>query len=470
MITLKEIFKLSENSLNLKLEQYEDEIQYENKLEKLNAVIIYSLNNNLLNEEESKIIDSTIYDEIMKSNPQNYEDFMSEYGKSLQLRNNPKLNLMSKFNFDLNSFKSWENPKLVQTLKLNIENDKLFTSMSEINKTTDKFGNIITQQYILSIMKNNSINISKLQNANNNYTCELVQTLKTKHKNEILDVRIGNIINTIDENIPTQYIISYSIDRIEVCQNSGKDTNFKLIQNLEKDGETIKLIGMNDNIILYVTNDNIVKFWKIPKSINQKIELITSFKKYKNWNKFKLTKSYIIITTNENTIEVIEIPEINNLNKESDLKTIATLKGHTKKIYSYTISNDIVTTNEFGDNIIKNYIVSLSDDKTIKFWEISNDKKLSENVKLIKSYYGYTNCTPTSIIINKNNIYFSLILSNTTFDIWDIKNYKLLSTPQLDFYLIDIEMTDKYIIGITTTNEIKIWEKDINIFKNKIIF
>jgi len=83
MSILEKIFNLNESELNLQLKDYEDETYYSSKLEKLNAVIIHTLNNNKLNKEESKIVESKIFDKVMnslaKDNKKSYEFFINLY-------------------------------------------------------------------------------------------------------------------------------------------------------------------------------------------------------------------------------------------------------------------------------------------------------------------------------------------------------------------------------------------------------
>jgi hypothetical protein len=62
--TLKQIFSYSEEELDQILEDYQDENDY-NNIERLNAVIIYLFNDNLLNEEDSKIVESKEYNLII---------------------------------------------------------------------------------------------------------------------------------------------------------------------------------------------------------------------------------------------------------------------------------------------------------------------------------------------------------------------------------------------------------------------
>ena len=102
MTTIKEIFNFTESELKNKLIEYEDETHYSNNLERINAVIIHSFNNELLNPKEMEIVESKNYDNVMKSNPKSYSDFLNllKVKKKINININPQL------------LKSWNNPKV----------------------------------------------------------------------------------------------------------------------------------------------------------------------------------------------------------------------------------------------------------------------------------------------------------------------------------------------------------------------
>jgi len=81
MLTLEEIFNLTEKELDIKLKEYNDNTKYSNLSDKIDALIIELYNNSLLNKEELKIVGNPNYDKIMELKPKNYDEFVIFYNE-----------------------------------------------------------------------------------------------------------------------------------------------------------------------------------------------------------------------------------------------------------------------------------------------------------------------------------------------------------------------------------------------------
>jgi len=108
LTTIEKIFSFSKKELRLQLLKFNDTQEYSNILELRNALIIQAFNNNQLNEKESKIVEDDKFDLIMKTNPENYNDFLEKLSNKFK----SKINI----NINPNHLKSWKYPKIIKTI------------------------------------------------------------------------------------------------------------------------------------------------------------------------------------------------------------------------------------------------------------------------------------------------------------------------------------------------------------------
>ena len=467
-IKIEEIFNLTGSDLKNKLLEYEDETKYSNNLERINAVIIHSFNNELLNPKEMKIVESDNYDNVMKSNPKSYSDFLNllKVKKKINININPQL------------LKSWNNPK-VTTLEGHTDTVSS-VAVSDIINTADGF----RKQYIISGSHDKTIKIWDLS------TFELVETLKG-HTHYVMSVAVSSVKNTatLPNNIEKQYIISGSIDyTIKIWDMS----TFELVETLEGHTSRVNSVVVISSIekatnlpkqyIISGSMDDTIKIWdmstfKLIKTLEghtdsvNSVAVISSIEKATN-----LPKHYIISGSADKTIKIWDF---------STFKLVETLEGHTTSVWSVAVSDkyiisgsadttikiwdlstfelvetleghiDIVncvvvsgiinTTDEFGNIISKQYIISGSDDETIKIWDISTFKL----VKTLKKHTGAVLSVAVSSIINTTDKFANIISSveNTatlpdnigkqyiisgsgdeTIKIWDLSTFELIKT------------------------------------------
>jgi len=325
MITIEEIFNLNEDDLKIKLIEYDDdETNYSNNLEKINAVIIHSFNNSLLISEEMEIVESTNYNRVMKSNPKSYSDFLNllTHKKKINININPEL------------LKSWNTFKV--------------TTLEGHNKFVSSV--VVTDQYIISGSIDKTIKIWDLS------TFELVASLE------------GHTSGVNSLVVSDKYIISGSYDRtIKIWDLS----TFKLVTTLEGHTDIITSLvvssventtDLSDNIgkqyIISGSYDKTIKIWDFST-----FKLVETLEGHTNWiNSVAVSKDnkYIISGSSDDTIKIWDL---------STFKLVATLEGHTSAVMSVAVSDIINTPDKFGNNIGKQYIISGSDDKTIKIWE-----------------------------------------------------------------------------------------------------
>jgi hypothetical protein len=83
MTTLKEIFSLNLIQLDQQIRKYDEKYKRNDYSisGRINILILYSFNNNHLNEEESKIVKSEEYNKVMKTQPRTYEEFINKFIK-----------------------------------------------------------------------------------------------------------------------------------------------------------------------------------------------------------------------------------------------------------------------------------------------------------------------------------------------------------------------------------------------------
>jgi len=438
MITIEEIFNFTKSELKNKLLEYKDETHYSNNLERINAVIIHSFNNKLLNSEEMEIVESDNYDRVMNLNPKSYLEFLN------------LLNTKKKINININPelLKSWNTPKITtleghthnvnsvvvssdnkyiisgsfdRTIKIwNLSTFELVTtleghtdSVSSVVVSGNKFGNNIGKQYIISGSSDTTIKIWDLS------TFELVTTLEG-HTVSIYSVAVSGIINTTDKfgnNIGKQYIISGSYDRtIKIWDLS----TFRLVATLEGHTASVNSVVVS-GIINYPNN---------------------------------ISKQYIISGSFDETIKIWDL---------STFKLVKTLEGHTNFVMSVAVISSVENTTNLPDNIGKQYIISGSYDSTIKIWDFST-------FELVKTLEGHTNSV-NSVVISSDNKYIISGSYDHTIKIWDLSTFKLVTTLEKHTGSVNsvtvsssVKNTDKfekqYIISGSNDDTIKIWEQN----------
>ena len=140
----------------------------------------------------------------------------------------------------------------------------------------------------------------------------------------------------------------------------------------------------------------------------------------------------------------------NELLKFWNTPKITTLEGHTQVVFSVTVSGK--------------YIISGSLDNTIKIWDLSTSKL----VTTLEGHNGYVMSVAVSGIINTakfpDNIGKQYIISGSedkTIKIWDFSTFKLIKSLESHTNSVkSVAVSDKYIISGSEDNTIKIWEKN----------
>ena len=410
MLTLEQIFSFTEKELNSKLKEYKS--SYSRRKEKLNAVIIDAFNNNQLNEEESKIVETSAYDSAINLNPSSYIEFMRFYNEFIRFynaitRNNQIINLnMSK--------KSWITPK-VTILKEHIERGTGF-SLIRLNATCLAVSN----KYIISNL-NNKIKIWDLS------TFEF--TILEGHTEKVNCVAVSGIINTTDEFgniISKQYIISGSSDNtIKIWDLS----TFELVASLEGHTDNVNCVAVSNKYIISGSYDNTIKIWdlftfKLVASLEGHTESVLSIAVSDiDNNPDNIGKQYIISGSWDKTIKIWNL---------STFKLVATLKEHAS--VRYVKSND-------------NYIVSSSDDNITKLWKFINGK-----IELLYTFDGFNAAINDNIVITAKD---------NKINIWDIETFELIATLEGDKNPINsLTLNNNLIISSEYDDIIKVWQKN----------
>jgi len=432
MTTIEEIFNLSEDELKSKLIEYEDEIHYSNNLKRINAVIIHSFNNSLLNSKEMEIVESNNYDRIMKSNPTSYSDFLNllKPRKKINININPQL------------LKRWNTPK-VTTLEGHT-NFVTSVAVSGIINTSDN----IEKQYIISGSSDKTIKIWDLS------TFKLVETLEG-HTEYVTSVAvISSVEKTAD--LPKKYIISGSADKtIKIWDLS----TFKLVETLEGHTSDVASLTVSSKYIISGSFDKTIKIWDL--STFKLVETLEGHTD--NVNCVAVSDKYIISGSADTTIKIWDL---------STFELVETLEGHIQTVLYVAVSGIInTTTNKFG----KQYIISGSDDNTIRFWDLST-------FKLVKTLEGHTRLVSSvavSSVFNTTDKFGNIISKqyiisgsyDSTIKIWDISTFKLVSileahTSSVTSVTVSsvFNTTNKfekqYIISGSKDRTIKIWEQN----------
>ena len=461
---LEKIFDFTIKELNLQLIKYKDETEYSNNLEKLNAVIIHNFNNNKLNEQESKIVESDNYDNTMNLNPENYNEFIEFYNKLNKkiILKNSKINI----NIKKELLKSWRTPKLITTLGDDIEWVNSI-AISNVEKAIDNFGNNISEQYIISGSADKTIKVWKINYNEKLSNFEFIKKLEG-HTNHVTCVAISD-----------KYIISGSIDKtIKIWEISN---DFKCIETLENNN-SVSSVAIKNQYIVSGLDDFTIKVWTIIKENNNThFELLEILKGHTNYvssleisniniinnNDNIINTQYIVSGSYDNTIKVWFIINYKNenltTNKNYLITCIKTLKGNNNWFHSISMND--------------NYLVSGSNDSTIKIWKIINthNKKDSINypsfqlVEISKNHIGSVN----SVAISKNtdNIIVSGSNDNTVkiwkqskdnFSLLEFECITTINEPEPLICVAIGNIGDKqYIIScLAETNKIKVWEKN----------
>ena len=137
-------------------------------------------------------------------------------------------------------------------------------------------------------------------------------------------------------------------------------------------------------------------------------------------------------------VEKIYVEE-NELSKL--LEDTKTLSGHNNSVRSVAITPD------------RKYIVSGSDDNTIKIWDFNSGKE-------IKTLSGHNN-EVMSVAITPDEKYIVSGSADKTIKIWDFnsgENVKTLSGHNGSVYSVAITPDEKYIVSGSADNTIKIWD------------
>ncbi|MDX4038461.1 caspase family protein [Aliarcobacter skirrowii] len=130
-------------------------------------------------------------------------------------------------------------------------------------------------------------------------------------------------------------------------------------------------------------------------------------------------------------------------------KLLKTLNGNSNIVNSVAISSD------------SRYIVSGSDDTTVKLWDISSGK-------LLKTLNGHSYWV-SSVAISSDNRYIVSGSSDRTIKLWDVNSGKLLKTFRGHYgtiYSVAISSDSRYIVSGSDDKTVNLWDlKSGNIIK-----
>jgi len=189
----------------------------------------------------------------------------------------------------------------------------------------------------------------------------------------------------------------------------------------------------------------------------------------KSWNNYKVTTleghrysvnsvavsdKYIISGSDDKKIKIWDL---------STFELIKTLKVHTDDVISVVVSGIINVSDEFGNIISKQYIISGSSDTTIKIWDLST-------FELVTTLKGHTYAVYSVAVSGKYIISGS---RDKTIKIWDLSTFKLVAT--LEGHTNDVNsvvvssvfntankfgnnISKQYIISGSRDRTIKIWD------------
>jgi len=474
MTTLKEIFSLSIEEINSLLEEYEHVRDY-NDSKKLKQLIVYLNNSRLLNDEDSKIVDSYEFDLVIKMKIENYEQFIHNYNilkKCIVLNNTDK-----------NSSKSWKNPKVialkrqtsgVKNIIINNKNIDVYTLISssydgiikiwdlktfECIKTLTEHKDFINKiiiksinniDYLISCSEDKTIKIWNLQNFN------FIKTLEG-HTRNVNNIIIGSISSfdsfnhkiidnskIIDKNTSIDYLISCSLDDTIKIWNLQ---TFECVATLHGHESTInKIMIKNINNIDYLIScslDSTIKIWNL-----QTFECkVTLMRKRGNIEDILIFNN-ILFSCSQGEIIIWDLQTF-------EFKKI--LGNHCGQI------TNILTTNVNISDSDNNYLITSSYDKTIKIWDLQTFKCIATLeghqeyiVKIIIKSVSTFDFVKNKFIIRNNLISCSY---GGTIKIWDLQTFECISTLEAHTCVLnDILTFNNNLISCAEDGSIKIWE------------
>ena len=307
--------------------------------------------------------------------------------------------------------------------------------------------------------------------------CKIFLCLQCSYEHDVKNKKEHNIIRWIDyldelKIEKKKNIFQKEINKEEIKYNNNKTQNieslikinkennkniFELIEILFKNIDDIENIK-NKKIIINIINntkfkiknleenESLIKYYNTNYiNINQKFQLnyINSIKNIKETinSIISLTENNFCLISSDSTIKIY-----NNEN------SILTLSGHTNKVISVIMLNN------------KKRLVSISNDSTIRIWDISN----GENIKTINTYN-----LPMIIleIKGKENLIAELNLGNKI-DIYDINSGEKIFNKTIQefnwfesFYQLN---NQDFLLGIFES--IFIYNENFELKKEKKIF
>jgi WD40 repeat protein len=257
-----------------------------------------------------------------------------------------------------------------------------------------------------------------------------------------------------------KYIVSYSSDKTiklwdAVCNT---DTSIGIAGNCIKTftGHTDWIrsakFSPDGKYIVSCSSDKTIKLWDAADINTDNNECIKTFTGHTDWvflARFSPDGKYIVSCSADDTIKLWDA----SVDTSIDNECIKTFIGHTDLINSARFSPD------------GKYIVSCSEDNTIKLWSVvdtSIDNNTSIGNECIKTLIGHTDWV-NSAEFSPDGKYIVSCSDDRTIKLWntdintDIKCIKTFTGHTKFVYSVEFSPDGKYIVSCSADNTIKLW-------------
>jgi len=427
LTTIEKIFSFSKKELRLQLLKFNDTQEYSNILELRNALIIQAFNNNQLNEKESKIVEDDKFDLIMKTNPENYNDFLEKLSNKFK----SKINI----NINPNHLKSWKYPKIIKTidykrkyLLASMYSNSKYIFITLVNNENEKC-KIEIYDFKLNLVKKIQLKYgySELNFSNENYLfivdgedgCN-IEIFDLNYFNKIILIEVKSEINNIFVNKNFLFVKNFGEILIYNLQT------FELIETIKFQSDSSIIV--NDNYLFGSFDEKLNKIKIIDLETFKEKQILHTDKE--DINSLLLNDKFLVVTYSESY--VVEF---------WDIQTFKLIK---------TIEID----NILNLHLYENYI--FIEDDNIKIYDL---KKFNLITTIVR-FFDYSYYADKKILVNDEKLFIENADDNIK--IYDLKKFNLIATIEIPYNKQnEILVNDEKIFIYThQDNKLNIYEKN----------